>query len=356
MIKANSLNSLVYQTCEKILKEGTPLHSRNGLCWELLDVDLYLTNPKARYLYLNGRTNNPFATLFETIWVFAGYSHLDELLHFIPRAKNYSDDGKTWRGAYGTRVYNHKQIDSVLELFTNEGLNTRRAVMTIWQPELDTQESIRKQGFQSSKDIPCSQWLGFWVRDNKLYLKFQMRSNDVIFGFSHINVFEFTTLQELVRFMLENRLNKKLGLGYYHHSVISLHLYDFSRKQAEVILSDPTNHHNLLPSRTKPLIADELRITIQDELKELFQDLYDYVVGEGHDIIYPIICGMSDQSELFWWAVFSRLYWVYKEDKSKLISLGKELAQSCHNVGHEELAKSVFHYLKRLESKLGGGR
>jgi len=173
-IEGNSLNSLVYQACEVMMKQGKLIQSRNGLCWELLDVDFILHNPKARYLHLNGRTNNPFATFFEVIWVFAGYDHLDELLHFIPRAKNYSDDGKTWRGAYGSRIYAHGQIDSILEHFEKD-LNTRRAVMTIWQPEYDTQQSIREQGFEDSKDIPCSQWLGFWIRENKLYLKFQMR-------------------------------------------------------------------------------------------------------------------------------------------------------------------------------------
>ena len=349
MIKANSLNSLVYQTCEKILKEGTPLHSRNGLCWELLDVDLYLANPKARYLYLNGRTNNPFATLFETIWVFAGLDSIQHLEVFIPRAKNYSDDGKTWRGAYGTRVYNHNQINSVLEHFLKEGFNTRRAVMTIWQPELDTQESIRKQGFQSSKDIPCSQWLGFWIRDNKLYLKFQMRSNDVIFGFSHINVFEFTTLQQIVKEMIENNSGEKLDLGYYHHSVVSLHLYDFSRKQAESIVGDKENLQFFLPKRTLDRLIPPY-IYNQKELQIYFRQLYDYIVGEiSYDFNKDLSC------EIHIWAELSRIYFRYKTEgieKSKFINTVRDFLYRTAKLNEDyEIVRSVEHYLNRISKQ-----
>jgi hypothetical protein len=164
---------------------------------------------------------------------------------FVPRAIQYSDDQKTWRAGYGDRIYEYDQINHVVQMFMKDGKNTRRAVMSIWQPHKDTLRAVNEQGFADSKDYPCSNFLWFWIRNNKLYCKLGMRSNDWIFGGSNINVVEFSILQELILCLLKNgdKDFADVELGYYHHSVISLHLYDATIKQAHAILENEAVHH-----------------------------------------------------------------------------------------------------------------
>jgi len=248
-IIGDSLNELAYKTFDQIFKKGSTIDSRNGECIELLDSDLYLTNPRARHLYLPGRTSNIFASIAETFWVLAGREELDPLMtFFLPRSKNYSDDGKTWRGAYGPRIYTNSQIEHIIDMFDIGGLSARQAAMTIWRPDMDTKSAMKKEGYDSTIDMPCSQWLGFFIRDNKLNLKLQMRSNDCVYGMTGINIFEFTFLQEIILELLKSNLDYRfqdIELGYYHHSVISLHIYENSTKnQVKNVLSHKLNNKN----------------------------------------------------------------------------------------------------------------
>lgn len=238
-ITGNSLNSITYQSIQKALTDGHRIESRNGLCYELEDVDIILNSPQNRYLYLKGRTNNIFATLAEVFWVFGGDGVLFPIMtSVLPRCIQYSDDlGYSWRGNYSKRMFTNDQIGSVLQQFVQDGINTRRAVMTIWRPDLDSQSIIGN--CNKSRDIPCTTALWFWCRENRLNTKVQFRSNDCLFGFSNINVVEWTILQEIFCDMISKEINIPLSLGYYHHSAISFHVYDSTEKQAQKIISNP---------------------------------------------------------------------------------------------------------------------
>ena len=47
------------------------------------------------------------------------------------------------------------------------------------------------------KDIPCTVSLQFLIRENKLHLFVNMRSNDVFLGLPH-DIFCFTMIQEII--------------------------------------------------------------------------------------------------------------------------------------------------------------
>lgn len=101
-----------------------------------------LSNPRARHVQLHGRKNNIFATVAETFWVMAGMDVLDPYMStYLPRAKDYSDDGVTWYGAYGVRMHEHDQVQSVINTFKNEGLDTRRAVLSIYHADKDAESN-----------------------------------------------------------------------------------------------------------------------------------------------------------------------------------------------------------------------
>lgn len=267
MIKADNINALCHQMFDKILREGYVTDSRNGSCYELEDVDFYLTSPRNRHLCLNGRKNNIFATMAETIWVLAGKDKIDPVMtFFLPRSRDYSDDGETWRGAYGPRIFNGNQIRNVIEQFSSDGKHTRRACMTIWRPDMDTVDNIF---YESTKDIPCSTALWFWIRDNKFNCKLQMRSNDALWGASAINIFEFTVLQEII-FSIVREMYPEIELGYYHHSAISSHLYEKTCKQARDVLSS-NNDNNIKHRDSLPLDVGKFSY---EDLCQLFKNLY----------------------------------------------------------------------------------
>jgi len=278
----DNLNEMVFDTCDHVIRDGEVVTSRNGSSREICDYNAILTNPRNRHLYLHGRKSNIFATIGETLWVMAGVDTLDPLMKFlIPRSVDFSDDGgSTWRAAYGARLWANGQIDHVVRSLWDD-LNSRQAVMTIWDPSKDTLESMKGE---KTKDRPCSNWLGFQVRNNKLNLKLQMRSNDVIWGLSHINVFEFTFLQEIICEMIRLK-HPLIGLGSYTHAALSMHVYDPGTiTQAVDIVKSKENRDFLFttPSRNMKLGSID-----PDTVQSFFHELYDsmcHLIDPGYDI------------------------------------------------------------------------
>ncbi|MFM2642210.1 thymidylate synthase [Vibrio chagasii] len=244
VVYGETINDVVMKVLEKVLTEGVGVSTRNGDAVSIYDVSMILQNPKSRHLSLIGRRNNIFSTFAETIWVLAGDNKIKPYLNFfLPRAPEYSDDGITWRGAYGERLYAYGQLENVIEQFRKEGIYTRRAVISLYMPERDTSESLKKSyDLDNSLDIPCNNLIHFFVTpDKKLNIKVIQRSGDLIFGVSNINLFEFSLLQEIVLHILKNEIDEKLELGYLHQSVTNLHIYSNKISQAKEIFDNKGN-------------------------------------------------------------------------------------------------------------------
>lgn len=269
VVYGDNINSVIVNAIEKIFSDGVNTSSRNGEALTLYDVSIILNNPRSRHLNLLGRKNNIFATFAETLWVLAGMNEIAPYLSFfVPRAKEYSDDGIIWRAAYGERLYAYGQIDNVIKQFKCEGIYTRRAVISLYMPNRDTSESLLGVDLENSLDIPCNNLIHFFVTpDKKLNIKITQRSGDLIFGVSHINIFEFSLLQEFVLFMLQKEVDSEISLGYLHQSITNLHIYEGKINQAKDILFnkdkqdlDIKNHDNIYfassPEETKKLLHD----------------------------------------------------------------------------------------------------
>ena len=239
-IKGKTINELVYNCLESIIMKGNRTPSRNGQVSSLYNVFATIDNPKSRHLGLMGRNNNIFATIAETFWVFAGEDKIDNFLSFfLPRAKDFSDDGKTWYGAYGPRLYKYNQLDDIIQQFRNEGIYTRRASFYIGTPERDTKESFSsKLNSETTLDRPCNMAGDFFITpDKKLHLNMKSRSGDVLWGFGSINIFEWTFFQEFMLQQLKYEIDSELTLGEYNHHVTNMHLYDFSGQQGYEVLN-----------------------------------------------------------------------------------------------------------------------
>lgn len=261
-----SVNSIMIQAFDRLLTQGTETGSRNGAAVFLNDVEIELTNPRARHLNLIGRKSNIFQLIAETIWVMAGKDELyPYLAHFLPRAPNYSDDGKTWRGAYGPRIYNFDQLQGVVDTFVNDSEATRRATVFIHDPAKDAPSVIRDT-IGKTRDTPCNlMMLCYTDRNGEFVTRTIQRSGDAIFGAGSINLFEFSFIHEMLLSCVNNALAEKnpehsaIQLGPYRHSTVNFHLYDSTRSQAEEVLisgqptfadgtSTPTERHAVFPA------------------------------------------------------------------------------------------------------------
>lgn len=191
----------------------------------LVPVCTVYQRPLERVLFSPQRDANPFFHFFEALWILAGRHDVEWLANFLSRMREYSDNGKTFHGAYGARMRRVENTLSMLDgpdaLIDQLGCvvqqlehdpDSRRAVVSIWQPMLDA-------GY-SGKDMPCNCTLTFKVRDGKLNMTIFNRSNDMVWGAYGANVVQFSTIMEYVAAML----NAPVGTMYQWSD--SFHVYE----------------------------------------------------------------------------------------------------------------------------------
>ena len=208
---------------KNIMHHGERIAVRDHGTREVESRCFQITSPLERLVVIPHRSNNVFATVAESVWVMSGRNDVSFLKNYLPRAADFSDDGKVWRAGYGPRIRDWNGVDQVRKIYhlLKSDQNSRRAVMTIFDPDRD---------FVSSKDIPCNNWLHWTIRNNKLNLSIAIRSNDIIWGFSGINTFEWSLLQEMIAHWL------RLEVGVQTYFIGSLHLYDHHAARAAKLI------------------------------------------------------------------------------------------------------------------------
>ena len=152
---------------KNLMETGNAVSSRQGeKTTELIHQSFTLTHPLEREILNPFRKASLPAQIAETMWVLAGRNDVEWLSNYLPRAAEFSDDGKVWRAGYGPRLRmwdapgqgQHNvvdQVQQVIDLLQGDP-ETRRAVISLWDPEQD---------WTNSKDIPCNNWLHFLARD-----------------------------------------------------------------------------------------------------------------------------------------------------------------------------------------------
>ena len=211
----------------KLLTAGSVTPSRNGETRELTMQHITIDQTTDPYITTPGRNVSLPAQIAETMWILAGRNDVEWLANYLPQAPRFSDDGKTWRGGYGPRLRKFAGIDDnidqlkyIIDLL-REDPDTRRAVFTIYDPATDS---------QPGKDIPCNNWVHFLARGVKLHAHVAIRSNDAMWGWSGINSFEWSILNQVVA--------AYAGLlpGTITYDISSLHLYERHYDKAQRIV------------------------------------------------------------------------------------------------------------------------
>jgi thymidylate synthase len=156
--------------------------SRNGGVLRIDEpVTITYTNPLERVLFNEARDVNPFAVLYEALYMLAGRNDVAPLAYYTKQFNEYSDDGFTLNAAYGWRwrhsaqtgdiggVQGKEVIDPIDQLdvivkHLKAQPNSRRAVLSMWNVEDDL---LKIGGFGNRARCRTCHGAGGQVRRNK---------------------------------------------------------------------------------------------------------------------------------------------------------------------------------------------
>lgn len=219
---------------------------------ELLGVCFILTNPKSS-LFVNNIRSTPLRYLCgELLWYFDGRNDLKFISDYSSFWKQIANMNGTLNSAYGYEIFRKKNEHklSQWEWARNCLLNdiySRQAVILF---NSDTNQ------YFTNKDFPCTLYIQFLIRNNELNLFCYMRSQDIFLGATYDIVF-FTLLMQCMLIELKPYY-KNLKIGYYQHSVGSLHLYHTNLLKAEEMLKNSFTGVEVPSLKINPILNKEI--------------------------------------------------------------------------------------------------
>lgn len=194
VIDARNVHEALLKGLHTLRTQGAERQSRNG---PVLVMDGPVTtmyrHPRERVLQYPGRGENPFFHFYESLWMLGGRNDVASLTTMVPRMKEFSDNGKTFHGAYGHRWRKRLGMDQLAiiakALRTNK--DDRRCVLQMW----DVANDLGQVG----KDFPCNTQIYFSVSAHgTLDMTVCNRSNDIIWGAYGANAVHMSMLQEFM--------------------------------------------------------------------------------------------------------------------------------------------------------------
>lgn len=262
-LECENLSAALIAVCQQLLEHGKPTVRRGFNCTEFPGaVMVCITNPTDRYVRVPERKWNKTLGWIESLWLARGDNSLAMPSAYVKNLLNFSDDGDYMRAGYGPRLRRYgdneaamttgqgmllrqycngvkknglgqlkapskyqnatDQLRFVIEKF-KEDIDTREAVISIADPVSDDFNGIAGKDASpliKTKDTPCTRSIHFMIVDGKMNCYVDMRSNDVIWGFSAVNIFNFTLMQEYVAAIVG------VPVGKYYHKADNLHAYE----------------------------------------------------------------------------------------------------------------------------------
>lgn len=163
----------------------------------------------------------------ELAWYLQKDTNIDYINKFSNFWKNITNPGTNEINSnYGALLFND-QLAWCLDSLKKDK-NTRQAIAFLNQP---------KYQFEGNKDFVCTMYLNFFIRDNKLNMKVQMRSNDIFYGLTFDAPF-FAFVHQHMYLWLKEEAYTNLELGTYTHFADNIHFYQHHFELADKIKSN----------------------------------------------------------------------------------------------------------------------
>ena len=137
-----------------------------------LTVSTYKFDPTKTIANFNSRSFNWKYFAGELVW----YLNKDRNVQYISNFSNFWSNitnpyTNEINSNYGSLLFGDQLNWALNSLIQDK--NSRQAIAFLNQPKFQ---------FPSNKDFVCTMYLNFFIRDNKLNMKVQMRSNDIFYG------------------------------------------------------------------------------------------------------------------------------------------------------------------------------
>lgn len=271
-----SANHVFKNIISHIEDKGSLSQPRDMKVKELL-VQTTKFNPTQTIANFSNRKFNWKYFAGELVWYMNRNRNIDYINQFSGFWKGIVNEGTNEINSnYGSLLFG-EQLQWVINSLKADK-NTRQAIAFLNQPKFQ---------FQGNKDFVCTMYLNFFIRDNKLDMKVQMRSNDVFYGLTFDAPF-FSFVQQHVRlFLLETY--PTLELGTYYHYVDNIHFYERHFELAESIKNEDN-------------IAEEFEMNIKKPLFYIDEDSKMQLTFHGSKFIEEVnsVIGTEDFNQTYY--------------------------------------------------------
>lgn len=230
MFEGKTLNEVWEEAYALLTKDIKEEGSRDGnVVGEIIDATLVVADPTRNILTSPIRKMPMRYAVGEFLWYLSGNPTLQAISNYTDAWERMSDDGYKVNSNYGNIIFcggvdvcngedpkccdpktTFNQFEYCYNLLKKDP-NTRQAVIHIKTPR-DTLKF-------PTKDLNCTVYCQFFLRNGKLYMSTYMRSNDLWMGVPY-DCFFFMNLQVLMAMRLG------VEIGSYTHHAGSLHLYE----------------------------------------------------------------------------------------------------------------------------------
>lgn len=229
-IEENNFNRLFKKAIREIDKFGVWTNPRGLFCKEVIAPQLILTDPSKCITTLKNRKLNYAYLIIEKFSYLSQISIPETLIAYNSKMRSYlNQETGNFDGAYGLRIAKNKQLEYCYKQLLADK-DSRQAVITI-NDYTDRRESL---------DKPCTISLQFLMRNGKLDMVVNMRSNDLLWGFC-LDVPAFCFLQQVMAYWLG------VEVGYYIHQPASFHYYKEFEEKIFGYLKDEELNDETLP-------------------------------------------------------------------------------------------------------------
>lgn len=214
-----------FNLVRQALFEGDAVKPRGMLCHEILGGFATLNLNEGLFVWPARKLVLRLA-IAEAWWMLSGRNDVETLAAVSPRMRQYSDDGLTFFGAYGTRFV--EQRSRIVQSLVDDR-DSRQAVLTIWD----------KPNPPPTKDLPCSVSAQWMIRGNSLHCIYTLRSSDLWLGWPY-DMFTMSCMSFHILLELRLRGYPELQLGRLFYRAGSMHVYEENRKGVlECLRSEP---------------------------------------------------------------------------------------------------------------------
>tara|TARA_R110000851_G_scaffold25240_14_gene72944 strand:- start:1433 stop:2299 length:867 start_codon:yes stop_codon:yes gene_type:complete len=232
MKKYKNLNEAFVMSLKHVQDCGDRVQSRGTNQKEALFYSMCIEDPTDLSIEVPARRFNPDYATTEWLWYLSRNPSVNNIGKLANIWLKIQDDDGNCESNYGSYLLGDQWTWALEELLKDP--DSRRATLAINQPY--------HKG-KNNADYPCTQYIHFFIRENRLHLGVHMRSNDAVFGFCN-DVFTFCLFQQLMKNDYNNLIKaqgsarKPIELGRYYHSADSFHVYENHWNMMDKILNN----------------------------------------------------------------------------------------------------------------------